>query len=374
MRHRLFMLLAALTMMMAFVPWASAPVAGPTSLLSFVAVAEAASGGGAQASAPAAKVTKPAAATTWTPASRTPDGQPDIQGFWNFQTATPLERPKEFADKAILTEAEAAAVEAKAIAENDDDVLTGAPEQGNPGTYNNFWNDPGLRVVPSRRTSLIVDTPDGKMPPLTPEAQKRRAENLAYRRAHPADTWEDRGPNERCLSRPIPRILSSYKMGIQVLQVPGYVVLHYEYFHDTRIIPLDRRPHLDKSIQQWTGDSRGHWEGNTLVVDVTNFSEKETEIVRQFQGLNQKTLHLTERFTRVAPDVLNYSVTFDDPATWTRPWTLENPWRADGVQVHYEDACHEGNHGIVGILAGARADEKAAEEAAKRGSSPPLTP
>ena len=349
MRHRSLTLLVALTIGMAVVSFASAPAAG-------------------QASTPAVKATKPPAATGWTPASRTPDGQPDLEGFWNFQTATPLERPKEFADKAFLTETEAAALEAKAARESADDVLTGAPEQGNPGTYNNFWNDRGLRVVPSRRTSLIVDTPDGKMPPLTPEAQKRRAENLAYRRAHPADTWVDRGPNERCLSRPMPRILSSYKMGIQVLQVPGYVVLHYEYFHDTRIIPLDGRPHLEKGIQQWTGDSRGHWEGNTLVVDVTNFSENETEIVRSFQGLNQKTLHLTERFTRVAPDVLNYAVTFDDPATWTRPWTLENPWRADRVQVHYEDACHEGNHGIVGILRGARADEKKAAGTAPAGS------
>jgi len=317
--------------------------------------------------AAAATTSKAAGTAEWTPASRTPDGQPDIQGFWNYQTATPLERPKEFANKEFLTPEEAAKVEAKALADSDNEVLTGAPERGDPGTYNNFWNDKGLLVVPTRRTSLIVDTPDGKMPPLTPEAQKKRAANIAYRRAHPADTWVERGPNERCLSRPIPRILSSYKMGVQILQVPGYVVVHYEYFHDTRIIPLDGRRHLDKSIQQWTGDSRGHWEGNTLVVDVTNFNEGETEIVRSVQGLDQKTLHLTERFTRVAPDLLNYSVTFDDPATWTRPWTIENPWHADRVQVHYEDACNEGNHGIVGILSGARADERKA--AAAKGSS-----
>jgi hypothetical protein len=351
MRLLLFRWPVALTILMAIVSWESAPVAGQTP-------APAAKAAKPAAAPKAAAATRPAGTVKWTAASRTPDGQPDIQGYWNFQTATPLERPKEFAGKPFLTEAEAAAVEAKEAAENDDEVLTGAPAQGNPGTYNNFWNDPGLRVVPSRRSSLIVDTPDGKMPPLTPEAQKRRAENLAYRRAHPADTWVERGPNERCLSRPIPRILSSYKMGVQVLQVPGYVVLHYEYFHDTRIIPLDGRPHLDKGIQQWTGDSRGHWEGDTLVVDVTNFNEQETEIVRSFQGLNQKTLHLTERFKRVAPDILNYSVTFDDPATWTRPWTIENHWRTDRTQVHYEDACHEGNHGIVGILSGARADEK----------------
>ena len=352
MQHRISTL-GALMISVALIQWASMPIVGQTR----------------QTSSPGRTGAVQPTASTWTPASRTPDGQPDISGYWNYQTATPLERPKEFTNKPFLTEQEARNVEAEAAAENDDEVLTGGRGQGDTGTYNNFWNDPGLRVVPSRRSSLIVDTEDGRMPPLTPEAQKRRAENLAYRRAHPADTWVDRGPNERCLSRPIPRILSSYKMGVQILQVPGYVVLHYEYFHDTRVIPLDGRPHLHKSIQQWTGDSRGHWEGNTLVVEVNNLSEKETEIVRSLQGMNQKTLRLVERFTRVAPDILNYSVTFDDPETWTRPWTLENPWRTDYNQVHFEDACHEGNHGIVGILSGARADERKAAEAALKPSN-----
>lgn len=339
MPHRLLTSLGVLTVVMAV--GSSAPVAG-------------------QAPKAAAKATKAAATITWTPASRTPDGQPDLQGFWNFQTLTPLERPKEFKDKAFLTDVEAAALEAKAVQEDSEEEAV-AP--GDTGTYNQFWFDRGTKVVPSKRTSLIVDTPDGKMPPLTPDAQKKRAAAVAYQRAHPADTWVDRGPNERCLARPMPRIQSSYKHGIQILQVPGYLVLHYEYFHDTRIIPLDGRPHLDKSIPQWNGDSRGHWEGNTLVVDSTNFNDKQEVLTRGTPGLTQGNMHLTERLTRVGPDLIDYEVTFDDPATWTRPWTLVNPWHTD-TSLIYEDACHEGNHSIVGILAGARADEKKAAEAA----------
>jgi hypothetical protein len=318
-----------------------------------------------QAPKASAAMANPTPAGTWTPASRTPDGQPDLQGFWNYRTATPLERPKEFADKEFLTPAEAAAFEARAAADSDDERLDGAPEQGDPGTYNNFWYDRGLHVVPSRRTSLIIDPPTGRMPPLTPAALKKREAAVAYQREHPADTWVDRGPNERCLARPMPRIQGSYKHGIQILQVPGYVVLHYEYFHDTRIIPLDGRPHLAKGIQQWNGDSRGHWEGNTLVIDSTNFSGKEEFLTRGTPGLTQESLHLVERLTRVAPDLINYQVTFDDPTTWTRPWTLENPWHADTTQEYNEDACHEGNQSMVGMLAGARAEERAAKKGSR---------
>jgi hypothetical protein len=288
---------------------------------------------------------------------RTPDGQPDLQGFWNFQTLTPLERPREFGNKEFLTVEEATEFEAKTVQENTEDV---APRSGDTGTYNQFWFDYGTKVVPSRRTSLIIDPRDGRMPALTSRAQQKRAAAIAYEKAHPSDTWVDRGPNERCLARPMPRMTSSYKHGIQVLQVPGYVVLHYEYLHDTRIIPLDGRPHLDRSIQQWNGDSRGHWEGNTLVIDSTNFSDQQEVLVRGTPGLDQGSLHLTERITRVAPDLLNYQATFDDPATWTKPWTLESPWHPDS-SLHFEDACHEGNHSIVGILAGARAVEEKSE-------------
>jgi hypothetical protein len=333
MHHRLLTPLGVPIVLLGLFSWAVAPIAGQ-----------------------AVRSVSNAQPSKWTPASRTPDGQPDLQGLWNYQTATPLERPKEFADKAFLTEAEARRVEAEAAARNDDQLLTGG-SQGDPGTYNNFWNDPGLRVVPSRRSSLILDPANGRMPPLTPEAQKKRAAAVAYEKAHPADTWIDRGPNERCVARPFPRLSSSYKNGIQILQVPGYVVLHHEYFHDTRIIPLDGRPPLDKSIRQWNGDSRGRWEGNTLVIETTNFSDEQEVLVRGTPGIDQGNLRLIERLTRVAPDVINYQVTFEDPTTWTQPWTLESPWRPD-TSLHYEDACHEGNHSIVGILSGTRADEK----------------
>ena len=269
------------------------------------------------------------------------------------RTLTPLERPKAFADKEFLAEAEVAALEATALVDDSDDAPTRA---GDTGTYNQFWFDYGTKVVPSRRTSLI-DPREGRMPPLTPEAQKKRAAAVAYQRAHPSDTWVDRGPNERCVARPFPRMTSSYKHGIQVLQVPGYVVIHYEYFHDTRIIPLDGRPHLDRGVQQWNGNPRGHWEGNTLVVESTNFSDQQDMLVRGTPGLGQGSLRLIERLTRLAPDVLNYEATFVNPTTWTKPWTLESPWHPD-TSLHYEDACHEGNHSIVGILSGARADEK----------------
>jgi hypothetical protein len=335
MRNRLFTSLNVLSVPIAFVWWASVPI-------------------GAQTSAPSAKSARPAAVNKWTPASRTPDGQPDLQGFWNFQTLTPLERPKAFAGKEFLTDAEAAALEAKAVVDDSDDAPARA---GDTGTYNQFWFDYGKKVVPSKRTSLIKDPPEGRMPPLTPEAQKKRTAAVAYQRAHPSDTWVDRGPNERCVARPIPRMTSSYKHGIQVLQVPGYVVIHYEYFHDTRIVPLDNRAHLDKSIQQWNGDPRGHWEGNTLIVESTNFNDQQEMLVRGTPGLGQGNLRLIERLTRLSPDLLNYEVTFIDPTTWTKPWTLESPWHPD-TSLHYEDACHEGNHSIVGILSGARADEK----------------
>jgi hypothetical protein len=213
------------------------------------------------------------------------------------------------------------------------------------------------------RTSLIVDPPDGKLPALTPQAQQRRAAAAARGRARTGP--EDLDNNTRCITPGVPRMgpggsgdpLYGY---YQILQSPGHVVLLMETFHDARIIPLDGRPHLPQSIPQWSGDSRGRWDGNTLIVDTTNFSSKS-----DFLGSADK-LHLVERFTRVAPDTINYEATLDDPTTWTKPWTAVIRLKQMQASI-YEYACHEGNRPMIGILAGARAEEKAAE-AARKGS------
>jgi len=219
------------------------------------------------------------------------------------------------------------------------------------GNYNAFW------LVDrdfDKRTSLIVDPPDGRLPPLTEEAQKRRAGyGLLGRNRIPVGP-EDRGLSERCLTFGVPDLLAGYNSYYQILQTPGYVVIAMERIHDARIIPLDGRPHVPQAIRQWHGDSRGRWDGNTLVVETTNFSPKTS-----FRG-SAENLHLVERFTRVAPDTLLYEFTVNDPTTWTGPWTAMIPLKTTADKI-YEYACHEGNTGMVGILAGARAQEAVAE-------------
>ena len=296
----------------------------------------------------------PSAAKSWTP-PRTPDGQPDLQGIWNYATITPLERPSELAGKQILGDEEVAALEEQAAQRRIDR----APREGDPGTYNRFWLVE-LEVV-DNRTSLVVDPADGRIPPLTPEAQKRQAEREEHRRLHPADSWEDRGLSERCLSFSVPRLGAGYNSYYQIFQTRDHVVILNEMAHDARVIPLDGREHVPLNIRQWLGDPRGRWEGNTLVVDTTNFSPKSN-----FMGSAEK-LHVVERFTRVGPKTLNYEVTVSDPTTWTKPWTAMIPLKQAQNQI-YEYACHEGNYGMFGILSGHRAQEKTSEEAAKKGS------
>jgi hypothetical protein len=351
MRYRFLASMGALVVVIAFLSLAPVPVMGPTSVESFVGVAEA-SGGGAQAPPDAAKK-----ANTWTP-PRTSDGRPDLQGVWDFRTITPLERASDLGGKQFLTDEEAAQVEAKAA----EDRIDRPPRAGDPGTYNQFWFDRGTRVVEDKRSALIVDPPDGKIPPLTPEGQKRKA--AGGRQALPAGP-EDRNVAERCIlgfnSGP-PMEPRAYNNNVQVFQTPGYVVILNEMVHDTRIVPLDGRPH--GTIRQWTGDSRGRWDGDTLVIDTTNFYNKTAFSERQGSTPN---MHLVERFTRVDSDTLLYEFTVDDPATWTRPWTAAIPMTKSEERI-YEYACHEGNYGMFGILTGARAQEKAAEDAAKKGS------
>ena len=294
-------------------------------------------------------------------APRTPDGQPDLQGFWSNAILTPLERPAEFADQAFLTEEQAAAYQAR----RNDETYRGnrdiPVETDVSFAYNDFWWDWGSEIARTRQTSLIVDPPDGRIPALTPEGEKRRAEREAYRSMHPADGPEDRILRERCIvwsgngdqGAGPPMLPSAYNNNFQLVQTADHVLLLKEMVHETRVIPLDGRPPMHDSVRQWLGSSRGYWEGDTLVVQTTNFTPK-----THFRSTSEN-MRLTERFTRVADDVLLYEFTVEDPVTLTRPWTVQIPTvRLDGLI--YEFACHETNRGMLGILSGARARDRAA--------------
>lgn len=289
---------------------------------------------------------------------KTADGKPDFTGIWTNVTITPLERPLELGNKATFTPEEASAYEKKMVAENNADRRDLPPEADVGKAYNDAWWDRGTKVVGNLRTSLIIDPPNGRVPPLTPEAQKRLAAQRAEQRAHPSDGPENRALSERCLLWPTagpPMLPSFYNNNYQIYQGPGYVAIMVEMIHDVRIIPTDGRPHAPSNIRQWMGDPRGHWEGNTLVVDTTNFNDK-----TRFRGATEN-MHLTEKFTRVDPDTILYEFTVEDPATFTKPWTAQIPMRRAKGPI-YEYACHEGNYAMTGILAGAREAEK---EAAK---------
>jgi hypothetical protein len=285
---------------------------------------------------------------------RTPDGQPDLQGVWTNATITPLERPAELAGKEFLTEAEARDFEKSAFAQINSERRDGGPEVDVGRSYNEFWRDRGTKVVANRRTSLITDPPDGKIPALTAEAQKKQADARTYQRLHPADGPEDRNLWERCLTRGVPMIPGPYNNDFQIIQAPGYVVIFHEMIHEARIVPLDGRPHVEKEIREWTGDPRGHWEGETLVVESTNFSEKSN-----FRG-SSAGLHLIEHFTRTGPDTILYQFRVDDPSTFTKPWSAEMPMSKMDSPI-FEYACTEGNYAMLGLLGGARADEKKKE-------------
>jgi hypothetical protein len=310
-------------------------------------------------------------AATWT-VPRTAEGQPDLQGIWDFRTITPLQRPAGLGDKAFFTEEEAAAFEKEENRRQNRDLID--PKVGGlnypPGgvvPYNEIWYDRGDKVVKTRRTSLIVDPPNGRIP-YTPEGLKREDRRALDRKntelGHPiANSWEDRPLQERCLmgSNAGPPMLSAaYNNNVQLFQNRDYVVLVTEMVHDARIVPLDGRP-FDQ-IPQWKGESRGHFEGNTLVIETKNFKRETT-----FPG-SSANMHLIERFTATDPETLLYEFTVEDPATWARPWTAAIPMSRTAGPI-YEYACHEGNTSLAGILAGARADEKAAEEAARKKSA-----
>jgi hypothetical protein len=285
---------------------------------------------------------------------RTADGQPDIQGIWNNATITPLERPAELAGKAVFTQAEAAAYEKRFAESNNRDRRGNDGATDVAGAYNQAWFDRGTKVVPTLRTSLIVDPPDGKIP-YSAEGQNRLAAAAEHARLHPADGPEDLALADRCIlwgTAGPPMLPGPYNSNYQIFQAPGYVAISIEMIHDVRIIPLDRRPHLPGSVRQWLGDSRGHWEGNTLVVETTNFTDKS-----RFRGASG-SMRLIERFTRTDANTLTYDFTVEDPATFSKPWSASIPMTKSAGPI-YEYACHEGNYAVPGILGGARAQESA---------------
>jgi hypothetical protein len=295
----------------------------------------------------------------------TPWGAPDLQGVWTNKTITPFERPISLAGRADLTAEEAATLEASIAAQRA--ATDGNSGPGNVGFYNQHWLDSGTQVSATRQTSLVVDPPDGRVPALTPAGQARAAialetgqgvsgVDVSERRGF--DGPEQRSLWERCVTRGVPRLPDFYNNNFLILQTPGYVVILMEMIHEARVIPLDGRPHLGRDLRQWLGDSRARWEGDTLVVETTNFSAK-----TNFRGSGEG-LHLVERFTRSDTDTIIYEFTVDDPMTWARAWTARIPMTRTDAPL-FEYACHEGNYAMFNILAGARAQEDTAGHTAK---------
>lgn len=285
--------------------------------------------------------------------SRTPDGVPDLQGLWTNITITPLQRPANVAGKAFYTEQEAQAYEKQTVAANNADVRRPAAQDVGQA-YNDFWYNRGDQVVPTLRTSLIIDPQDGRVPALTDFGKQLQAERAELRRLRgPADGPESRSLAERCIVWPTggpPMMPSFYNNNYQFVQGPGFVAIYIEMIHDVRIIPTDGRAHVPASIRLWMGDPVGRWEGDSLVVETTNFTNDSP-----FNG-SSKDMKLIEKFTRVNKDVLMYEFTVTDPA-FTRPWTAQIPMSAFEGPL-YEYACNEGNYAMEGMLAGARREEK----------------
>lgn len=304
-----------------------------------------------------AEAARPAAPEGWT-APRTPWGDPDLQGIWSYATITPLERPGSLASREYLTPEEIEAANEEASTRNDRRGAIGSQADVD-AAYNAAWWDRGNSTG---RTSLIVDPPSGVLPPFTAEGAKRQAERAAYRKEHPADSWKDRPLQERCISyHGVPPLPTGYNNHYQIFQAPGLVAIFDENIHDVRFVPLDGRPHPSASIRQFNGVSRGRWEGETLVVETTNYRD---ETAFRFPN-HGPSVRSVERFTRVGPDTVAYEYTIHDLATYTAPWTVSLPMTAiDGPL--YEYACHEGNYGMEGLLSGARALEKSPGAARRR--------
>jgi hypothetical protein len=290
--------------------------------------------------------------------ARLPWGDPDLEGIWTNATLTTLQRAPELGTKAFFTADEAAAWEKQRVqATNADRPL----RAGEVGAYNDAFFERGTRGVKSRRTSLIIDPPDGRIPAFTPEAQQKVDARTKHEAVSPADRPEDRWLTERCIlfGATVPMLPEPYNNNYRIIQSPGYVTILVEMNHDARVIPLDARPHLSPRVQQWIGDSRGRFEGNTLVVETRNlkFNEKSRFGVGYLNGLSDENLRVVERFTRTDANTLTYQATIEDPTVFVKPWTVEISMdRTEGPL--YEVACHEGNYGMFNILSGQRAEER----------------
>ncbi len=309
----------------------------------------------------------------WT-VPRTPDGRPDLQGVWANNSATPLERPDSLAGKASFTDEEVAALRESAgrLFGGADDAAFGdgvfnavlanvernVSRDGGTGNYSSVWM---VARDFDNRTSLITDPANGQLPPMTTEAEQRQAAAREYREAHPADGPEDLSRQVRCITYGIPRVGglgAGYNSYYQIFQTPDDIVMLGEMIHDARVMPIGDHPHVHDAIRQWHGDSRAHWEGDTLVVETTNYSPKSG-----YRGASDN-LHLIERFALAGPETLHYEITVTDPTTWTRPWTAMVPM-SRSPDLLFEYACHEGNIGMAGILAGARVQEERAVKGAR---------
>jgi hypothetical protein len=349
MRHRLFAAVIVAAALIALVV-STAPV-----------------GAQAKTGAPAAAQGKSGPAKGTVP--RTAWGKPDLEGTWDFRTITPLERPDNLAGKEFLTDEEAAKLEKSVVDRNTE--LDERPPQpvsaggnvdrqadGSPGFYNNFWLDGGTKTVGTHRTSLITDPKDGKLPPMTDAARKRQEERRAYLRDHPADSYVDLAAANRCLvgfNAGPPLSPGGYNQNMLIVQTKDYVGLMTEMVHTVRMVPLDGRPRVSSNVRQWSGDARGHWEGDTLVIETSNFNPE-----RAWRGTSDK-MKLVERLTRVDANTLEYNYTVTDPETWTRPWTASTTLRRSEGAL-YEYACHEGNYSEGNILSGQRAIERKAAQ------------
>jgi hypothetical protein len=326
----------------------------------------------AQTPAAGPGVSQAQAARTWTP-PRTPWGDPDLQGIWpsTHMVGVPFERPSELGDRLLLSDAELAARQAQAARQQELDnerfsvsdvsaAVVAMGDVGGPTSPPPHWLERGQ---PSRQSSLIVTPKNGRLPPMTPEGSRRAASaRSTYVMYTGFNNFEDLGPYDRCISR---GLLGSmfpvvYNNGNQILQTPGYVVLRNEMIHETRIIPLDGRPHLSTAIKSYMGDSRGHWEGNTLVVETTNLNGKTGAQGNGNILPTSDAVVVTERFTRTGRDAIQYEVTVNDPKTWTSAWTAMFPLERDQNYQMFEYACHEGNYGMTNILSASRADERKA--------------
>jgi hypothetical protein len=301
-----------------------------------------------------ASVAASAQSKKWT-APKTPWGDPDLQGWFSnlSEDGTPLERPDQFAGRKL----EDVKGEELAAVKREVQARTVKIFQGPLHAPEHWWQD-DLNLVKGSQAWFVVDPPDGKIPALTPAAKERAAARAEARKNSgrgPADSWTDLTLYDRCITRGLPGSMMPviYGNSYQILQAPGYVTIRYEMVHETRVIPLDGSPHVGANIRSYMGDPRGHWEGDTLVVETTNFRDETA-----YRGANAATLRLIERFTRIAPDRVRWAVTVDDPETWARPWTFAMPLTMDPKQPVLEYSCHEGNYGLRNILSAARAAEK----------------